>query len=173
MANVSFAVFGTILTVLLLLLIVVGARRLLGLRIGLLRTAAGCFVALSTAGIVTRGVGGVEQNPSLLTLVIGSALLVTMAFLMLAELVVPHGSSPSPGIAHCAAGSRAPAATAASRPSGSATASAPTCAGAGGGGPVWPGICGWRWRSQAPRSSSSARSCRPAATCCRRSSSPS
>ncbi|GAA3272503.1 AarF/ABC1/UbiB kinase family protein [Dactylosporangium vinaceum] len=94
MANVSFAVFGTILTVLLLLLIVVGARRLLGLRIGLLRTAAGCFVALSTAGIVTRGVGGVEQNPSLLTLVIGSALLVTMAFLMLAELVVPHGSSP-------------------------------------------------------------------------------
>ncbi|MFI5911362.1 ABC1 kinase family protein [Dactylosporangium sp. NPDC051541] len=94
MANVSFAVFGTIVTILLLLLIVVGARRLLGLRIGLLRTVAGCAVALLTTGVVTRSTGGVEANPALLTVVIGAALLVTMAFLMLAELLVPHGSSP-------------------------------------------------------------------------------
>ncbi|WP_426507009.1 ABC1 kinase family protein [Dactylosporangium sp. McL0621] len=89
-----FAIFGTLALLLVIGLIVVGARRLLGLRIGIVRTAAACFVALFTAGVVARGVGGVERHPFLLTVVIGAALLVTMAFLMLAELVVPPGGTP-------------------------------------------------------------------------------
>ncbi|WP_433209798.1 ABC1 kinase family protein [Dactylosporangium sp. CS-047395] len=90
----AFAILGTLVLFVVIGLVVVGARRLLGLRIGLVRTAAACFVALFAAGVVARGVGGIEQHPFLLTVVIGTALLVTMAFLVLAELLVPPGSTP-------------------------------------------------------------------------------
>ncbi len=89
-----FALFGTFVLFLVIGVIVVGARRLLGLRVGLVRTALACFVALLTAGLVARSVGGVEHQPFMLTVIIGSSLLVTMAFLILAEVLVPHGSTP-------------------------------------------------------------------------------
>jgi ubiquinone biosynthesis protein len=89
-----FALFGTAVLLLVIGVIVGGARRLLGLQIGVARTALACFVALFTAGAVARSIGTVERHPFLLSVVIGSSLLVTMAFLMVAELLVPHGTTP-------------------------------------------------------------------------------
>jgi ubiquinone biosynthesis protein len=43
---------------------------------------------------VARGIGTVERHPFLLSVVIGSSLLATMGFLMIAELLVPHGTTP-------------------------------------------------------------------------------
>ncbi|HUQ61335.1 ABC1 kinase family protein [Lentzea sp.] len=80
------------------LLLVLGmslaARRILGLRVGLVRTALACLLAMSIA----TGVFGETTAPtaSLATIQLGLSLLVVIGLLAFAEVIVPTGSIPPP-----------------------------------------------------------------------------
>ncbi|TWP53278.1 AarF/ABC1/UbiB kinase family protein [Lentzea tibetensis] len=82
--------------VLLILGMALAARRILGLRIGLVRTAIACLLGLSfTSGIfsATR----IEQAGSALASVqLGITLLMVIGLLTFAEIIVPTGSIPPP-----------------------------------------------------------------------------
>lgn len=92
------AVF-TLLTVLLLAAV---ARRLLGIRFGLVRTLLAGVVAFTASGPLFAAMAdtGGERSGTvpfwLLLLAIACALLVAMVFLVLAEVLVPTGSLPPP-----------------------------------------------------------------------------
>lgn len=80
------------------LLLVLGmslaARRILGLRVGLIRTALACLLAMSIAA----GIFGETTTPtaSLATIQLGLSLLVVIGLLAFAEIIVPTGSIPPP-----------------------------------------------------------------------------
>ncbi len=80
------------------LLLVLGmslaARRILGLRVGLIRTALACLLAMSIAS----GVFGETASPttSLATIQLGLSLLFVIGLLAFAEIIVPTGSIPPP-----------------------------------------------------------------------------
>lgn len=82
--------------VLLILGMALAARRILGMRIGLVRTAIACMLGLSfTSGIfsATR----IEQTGSALASVqLGITLLMVIGLLTFAEIIVPTGSIPPP-----------------------------------------------------------------------------
>ncbi|WP_329789191.1 AarF/UbiB family protein [Lentzea sp. DG1S-22] len=81
--------------VLLVLGMALAARRILGLRIGLVRTALACLLAMSAA----RGAFGetsTEPSAGLVTLQLGLSVLAVIALLAFAEIVVPTGSIPPP-----------------------------------------------------------------------------
>src|SRR6266540_906071 len=98
-------------TVVLIVLSVVGmvggfallARRLLGLGFGVVRLLLAGVLALAVAGPVARSVAGAAPANGravtpvwFLILALAAALLAAMAFLVVAEAVVPSGSLPSP-----------------------------------------------------------------------------
>ncbi|SER26212.1 ubiquinone biosynthesis protein [Lentzea xinjiangensis] len=81
------------------LLLVLGmslaARRILGLRIGLLRTALACLLAMSIASGLF-GETSATPSSALTTIQLGLSLLVVIGLLAFAEVVVPTGSIPPP-----------------------------------------------------------------------------
>ncbi len=87
---------GFPITFLLLVLgMALAARRILGLRIGLARTALVCLVAMSIASGLF-GETTAEPSPALVTVQLGLSLLVVIGLLALAEILVPTGSIPPP-----------------------------------------------------------------------------
>ncbi|ANZ37959.1 ubiquinone biosynthesis protein UbiB [Lentzea guizhouensis] len=81
------------------LLLVMGmalaARRILGLRIGLVRTALACSLAMSVASSAF-GETTAEPTAGLVTLQLGLSILAVIAVLAFAEIIVPTGSIPPP-----------------------------------------------------------------------------
>ncbi|MFS8096365.1 AarF/ABC1/UbiB kinase family protein [Lentzea alba] len=71
------------------------ARRILGLRIGLIRTALACLLAMSIASSAF-GETTVEPSAGLATLQLGLAILAVIGVLAFAEIIVPTGSIPPP-----------------------------------------------------------------------------
>src|SRR5260370_39262553 len=89
----SYVVIAVVTGSLLLLWPAVGARRLLGLQVGVLRTVLAGLVGSAAWLIFGLTVQRAHQSPLVLTTVqIGIALLAAMAFLVLAEMVLPSGS---------------------------------------------------------------------------------
>ncbi|GAA1343767.1 ABC1 kinase family protein [Saccharothrix algeriensis] len=80
----------------LVLGIALAARRILGLRVGLVRTALACLVGLSLTQGVLSGMPGPETTRALGTVQLGIALLLMIALLTFAEIVAPTGSVPPP-----------------------------------------------------------------------------
>ncbi|WP_406724682.1 AarF/UbiB family protein [Streptomyces sp. GD-15H] len=68
-----------------------GARRLLGLRIGVLRFLLTGCTGLLTTGLVSSAMGPAAAGTALVTVQVGCALLAAMTFLALSEAVVPSG----------------------------------------------------------------------------------
>jgi ubiquinone biosynthesis protein len=81
------------------LLLVMGmalaARRILGLRIGLIRTALMCALAMSIATSIF-GEATAEPSAALVTVQLGLSILVVIGLLAFAEIIVPTGSIPPP-----------------------------------------------------------------------------
>lgn len=81
------------------LLLVMGmslaARRILGLRIGLVRTALMCALAMSIATSIF-GETSTEPSAALVTVQLGLSILVVIGLLAFAEIIVPTGSIPPP-----------------------------------------------------------------------------
>ncbi|GLY52723.1 AarF/UbiB family protein [Lentzea sp. NBRC 102530] len=87
---------GFPITFLLLVLgMALAARRILGLRIGLIRTALACLLAMA---IAQSAFGETTATPStgLVTLQLGISILAVIALLAFAEIIVPTGSIPPP-----------------------------------------------------------------------------
>ncbi|WP_367135489.1 ABC1 kinase family protein [Saccharothrix sp. HUAS TT1] len=72
------------------------ARRILGLRVGLIRTTLACLLGLSMTRAALSGMPDAQQAPSLGTVQFGISLLLVIAVLTFAEIVVPTGSVPPP-----------------------------------------------------------------------------
>ncbi|TQM82907.1 ubiquinone biosynthesis protein [Saccharothrix saharensis] len=72
------------------------ARRILGLHVGLIRTALACMVGLTSSEAALSAMPGPETTPALATVQIGVALLLMIGVLTFAEIVVPTGSVPPP-----------------------------------------------------------------------------
>ncbi|MBB5955247.1 ubiquinone biosynthesis protein [Saccharothrix tamanrassetensis] len=88
---------GVPLTFLALILgIALAARRILGLRVGLVRTALACMLGLSVTASVLSEMPGPDTTGALGTVQLGIALLVMIALLTFAEIIVPTGSVPPP-----------------------------------------------------------------------------
>jgi ubiquinone biosynthesis protein len=84
------------ITFLLLVLgMALAARRILGLRIGLFRTALVCLLSMSIATSVF-GETSATPTPALATVQLGLSLLVVIGLLAFAEVIVPTGSIPPP-----------------------------------------------------------------------------
>ena len=81
---------------LLVLGIALAARRILGLHVGLVRTALACLVGLSLSEAALSAMPGPDTTSALATVQIGIALLMMIALLTFAEIVVPTGSVPPP-----------------------------------------------------------------------------
>jgi ubiquinone biosynthesis protein len=81
------------------LLLVMGmalaARRILGLRIGLIRTALMCALAMSIATSIF-GEATAEPSAALISVQLGLSILVVIGLLAFAEIIVPTGSIPPP-----------------------------------------------------------------------------
>lgn len=81
------------------LLLVMGmalaARRILGLRVGLLRTGLMCLLAMSIATSIF-GETSTEPSAALVTVQLGLSILVVIGLLAFAEIIVPTGSIPPP-----------------------------------------------------------------------------
>ncbi|WP_434438928.1 ABC1 kinase family protein [Lentzea sp. E54] len=87
---------GFPVTFLLLVLgMALAARRILGLRIGLVRTALVCVLAMSIASDLF-GETTTEPSAALITVQLGLSLLVVIGLLAFAEIIVPTGSIPPP-----------------------------------------------------------------------------
>ncbi|MEU7479042.1 AarF/UbiB family protein [Lentzea sp. NPDC042327] len=78
---------------LLVLGMALAARRILGLRVGLVRTALMCLLAMSIASGLF-GTTTAEPSPALVSVQLGLSLLVVIGLLALAEVLVPTGSIP-------------------------------------------------------------------------------
>lgn len=79
------------------------ARRLLGVRVGVVRTVAASGVGYVVAGLVSSAISAVKAGKSVgasqlvfIPVLIGIYVLVAMGFLVLAEAIVPSGSRPRP-----------------------------------------------------------------------------
>jgi ubiquinone biosynthesis protein len=88
----------TVATVVVIALIGVVVRRVLGVRIGAARVVgAGIFGLGAEIGFESQFVwGSATYSPALIPVQLGIILLVAVAFLVVAELVVPQGSMPRP-----------------------------------------------------------------------------
>ncbi|WP_394615696.1 ABC1 kinase family protein [Lentzea sp. JNUCC 0626] len=87
---------GFPITFLLLVLgMALAARRILGLRIGLIRTALACLLAMSVAQSAF-GETTAEPSAGLVTLQLGISILAVIALLAFAEIIVPTGAIPPP-----------------------------------------------------------------------------
>ena len=186
--NIPLFAFFTVLTVLVM---AAGLRRLMGITLSPLRTLIAALIALFSAGPIITAMAGAaltSKHPGVLPglwfvfLGVVIAMLVGMLFLVISEALVPSGSLPGP--LYVLRGTRQLARRArrysqvgrilvrhglipylrGHRRSELATAED---------GPGWPARCGWPWRTAGSRSSSSGRCCPPGGTFCRRSSSPS
>ncbi|MEU9031350.1 AarF/UbiB family protein [Streptomyces sp. NPDC048383] len=86
-----FLFIATITLVLTVALLAVGARRLLGLRIGKVRAALTGLVAMGAGGLIGAAMGEARRG-ALVSVHIGLTVLVAVVFLALSEMVVPSGS---------------------------------------------------------------------------------
>ncbi|MGX7824501.1 ABC1 kinase family protein [Actinokineospora sp. 24-640] len=94
MDSFASALFGTVVLVVVIAGVAVGARRMLGLRVGPTRMVVATVVAFITAALTVRAVPEAERQGAFLTMVVGVSLLVTMSFLVLAEMALPNRSRP-------------------------------------------------------------------------------
>ncbi|MFD1148880.1 ABC1 kinase family protein [Saccharothrix hoggarensis] len=76
--------------------IALAARRILGLHVGLIRTALACLVGLSLSEAALSAMPTPETTPALATVQVGISLLLMIALLTFGEIVVPTGSIPPP-----------------------------------------------------------------------------
>ncbi|MFF8717010.1 ABC1 kinase family protein [Streptomyces sp. NPDC015184] len=94
MNDLVFALAGTVGVVTLAIGMAVGARRLLGLRVGTLRMVLAALVGFTTAVFFGNMVQPPMERGVLATVMVGISVFVTMAFLVLAEVVMPDRSRP-------------------------------------------------------------------------------
>ena len=178
--------FFTVLTVLVL---AAGLRRLMGIALSPLRTVIGALIAFFVASPIITAMGGAvvsRKHPGILPglwfvfLRVGIAMLVGMIFLVISEALVPSGSLPGPLYVLCGARQMARRARRYSQIIRILARHGliPTCAAGGSrswpprwGGRGWLARSDWPWRTAGSPSSSSGRCCPPGGICCRRSSS--
>jgi ubiquinone biosynthesis protein len=86
-----FLFIAAVTLVLTVSLLSVGARRLLGLRIGKMRAALTGLVAMGASGLIGAAMGEARRT-ALVSVQIGLTVLVAVGFLALSEAVVPSGS---------------------------------------------------------------------------------
>ncbi|MFF8945256.1 ABC1 kinase family protein [Streptomyces sp. NPDC014864] len=86
-----FLFIAALTLVLTVALLSIGARRLLGLRIGKVRAALTGLVAMGASGLIGAAMGDARRTP-LVSVQIGLTVLVAVGFLALSEAVVPSGS---------------------------------------------------------------------------------
>jgi hypothetical protein len=162
------------------------ARRLLGLRFGLVRLLLAGLAGFAVAGPIAQALAGsvpdsgTPMTPLWLLILAGAcALVVAMVFLVVAEALVPSGSVPGPlELRRVLRGRMARArrysqisriavrhGLARTSGAGGGPSSTPRTAGSG-----WPARCALPSKRAGSPSSSSARSCPPARTCSRPSS---
>ncbi|GGU63034.1 ABC1 kinase family protein [Lentzea flava] len=94
----DFLVYAIAFPITFLLLVLgmsLAARRILGLRIGLIRTALACLLAMSIASGIF-GETTATPTTSLVTIQLGISLLAVIGLLAFAEIIVPTGSIPPP-----------------------------------------------------------------------------
>ncbi|MBV7245422.1 AarF/ABC1/UbiB kinase family protein [Streptomyces sp. MW-W600-10] len=94
MNDLVFALAGTVGVVTLAIGMAVGARRLLGLRVGTLRMVLASLVGFATAVVFGNHVQPPLERGALATVMVGISVLVTMAFLVLADVVMSDRSRP-------------------------------------------------------------------------------
>lgn len=94
MNDLVFALAGTVGVVTLAIGMAVGARRLLGLRVGTLRMVLASLVGFATAVFFGNMVQPPMERGVLATVMVGISVFVTMAFLVLADVVMPDRSRP-------------------------------------------------------------------------------
>ncbi|GAA3844534.1 AarF/UbiB family protein [Saccharothrix violaceirubra] len=88
---------GVPLTFLALVLgMALAARRILGLRVGLIRTTIACMLGFSFSEAVLSGIADARDTPALATVQLGISLLLMIGTLTFIEIVVPTGSVPPP-----------------------------------------------------------------------------
>ncbi|MGC4746948.1 ABC1 kinase family protein [Micromonospora sp. DT201] len=75
--------------------IAIGARQLLGLRVRPMRMFLAAAVSWVSSTLIIGYVGPPERQSILFSVVLGLSLLITMVFLAVAELVLPHGLRPA------------------------------------------------------------------------------
>ncbi|WP_406383466.1 ABC1 kinase family protein [Streptomyces sp. NBC_01618] len=86
-----FLIIAAVTLVITVSLLSVGARRLLGLRIGKARAAFASLAALGASALIGSAMGEARHTP-LVSVQIGLTLLATVGFLALSEAMVPSGS---------------------------------------------------------------------------------
>ena len=98
MENFLLYTVGVPLTFLALVLgMALAARRILGMRVGLLRTTAATLLAMSFTGSLFGGLADDEgASSAYATVLFGVTLLLLIGMLALAEVIVPTGSIPPP-----------------------------------------------------------------------------
>ncbi|MCE6998053.1 AarF/UbiB family protein [Saccharothrix sp. S26] len=97
MGDVLLYTVGVPVTFLALVLgMALAARRILGLRVGLVRTTFACLIGLSSSEAALHAMPDADTTSALATVQIGIALLLMIGVLTLAEIVVPTGSIPPP-----------------------------------------------------------------------------
>ncbi|MFG2194559.1 ABC1 kinase family protein [Streptomyces sp. NPDC048639] len=74
----------------------VGARRLLGIRIGVLRTLVACGAGMTAFQMFNRSLHDTDSRTALSTVSITVSLLAAMAVLVVVEILIPSGSWPRP-----------------------------------------------------------------------------
>ncbi|MGP3951676.1 ABC1 kinase family protein [Streptomyces sp. 7N604] len=73
-----------------------GARRLLGIRIGFLRTLIACAAGMTAFQLFNQSLHDTDSRAALFTVSLTVSLLAAMAVLVLVEILVPSGSWPRP-----------------------------------------------------------------------------
>lgn len=86
-----------VLTVLLMIVLGAFARRFLGVRIGITRILIAGVVGLGAeVGFESQFLWGAEYSPAMIPIQVGIIVFVAVAFLVVAELLVPQGTVPRP-----------------------------------------------------------------------------
>jgi ubiquinone biosynthesis protein len=92
--NALQLVAGLVLGMLMIALLAMVARRMLGLRVGAVRTLIGGSIGYTIAALISSTMDRTTEPLVFLSVLLGISVLVAMAFLLVAEAVVPSGSRP-------------------------------------------------------------------------------
>lgn len=91
MQHTAFLILIPVLFVGTLVGLSMGARRLLGIRIGTIRTALGGTVGVLATMQIIAAMGPSSHRPAMTSVQVGCGILVTMLFLAVSEVVLPSG----------------------------------------------------------------------------------
>ncbi|MBG0567794.1 AarF/ABC1/UbiB kinase family protein [Actinoplanes sp. NEAU-A11] len=93
-AQIGLFVIGDIVFVVFYTALAIGARRLLGLRVRPLRTVVAATVGWVSSVVFVGLFSPSGLSPAMISIVLGLSLFTTMIFLVVAEILMPHGLRP-------------------------------------------------------------------------------